>query len=91
MEVIAIETMTLTSVEDKVTISTVVIPREGVEFIWSGEKLFPAQTSDFIKMTFISRWTRSGKVQLTEGEYREVIAHSSGFCNTDCYETDGQF
>ena len=86
VEVIAIETLTSTPLEDKVAMAMAVIPREGVKFILSGDKRIPVQASagtgkeaviDFDKISFIAGWTRSGKVQFTEGEYREVIAPGS--------------
>ena len=85
-EVMAIETMTSAPVEDKVGMALAVIPREGVEFILSGDKRLPVQglagTEEepgihFDKITFISRWTRSGKIRFTAGEYREAAAPNS--------------
>ena len=85
-EVMAIETLTSTPVEDKVAMALAVIPREGVEFILSGDKRLPVQglagTGEepgihFDRITFISRWTRSGKIRFTDGEYREAAAPGS--------------
>ncbi len=75
-EVLAIETLTSMPVEDKVAMALAVIPREGVEFILSGDKRLPVQGLagrgeepgiHFDGITFISRWTRSGKLRFTVG------------------------
>jgi hypothetical protein len=85
-EIMAIETMTSAPVEDKVAMALAVIPREGVEFILSGDKRLPVQglagTGEepgihFDKMTFVSRWTQSGKLRFTDGQYREAAAPGS--------------
>jgi hypothetical protein len=86
LEVMAVETLTSTPVEDKVAMALAVIPREGVEFVLSGEKRLPVQglagTGEeskihFENITFISRWTQSGKIRFREGEYREAAAPGS--------------
>jgi hypothetical protein len=85
-EVLAVETLTSRPVEDKVAMAMAEIPREGVEFILSGDKRLPVQglaergeepVIHFDRITFISPWTRSGKLRFTDGLYREAAPPGS--------------